>query len=305
MIGAAWRALGAQGGTDRVVPPAGFTARLTVASAAAMTFLAVFALAFALTADRLAATWSEGLAQGATVRVAATAGQLEAQVARTLEVLRTTPGVAGARRLGRDEERALLEPWLGPDLPLEALPVPALIEVRLAPGGLDADGLRARLAGEAPGAVYDDHAAWRAPLTRAAARLRGLGLVAVALSGAALAGMVALAAQAALAANAQVIATLRLVGARDATIARAFVRRFTLRAGLGAVLGTGAGLAALALVARGGAGPWAAVGAGSGPLSVPLPGAVWLWAAALPPAAALVALGATRLAAARQLRETT
>ena len=44
--------------------------------------------------------------------------------------------------------------------------------------------------------------------------------------------------EAALAANEQVIRTLRLVGARDGYIARAFVRRFTLRAFSGAALGT-------------------------------------------------------------------
>jgi hypothetical protein len=52
-----------------------------------------------------------------------------------------------------------------------------------------------------------------------------LGLIA-----GAMAALITLAAQAALSANAPVIRVLRLVGARDAYIARAFVRRFTVRA---------------------------------------------------------------------------
>ncbi len=42
---------------DRVVPPTGFTARLTVFASAAMAFLAVFALALSLATGRLADRW--------------------------------------------------------------------------------------------------------------------------------------------------------------------------------------------------------------------------------------------------------
>ncbi len=58
--------------------------------------------------------------------------------------------------------------------------------------------------------------------------------------------MITLAAQAALAANDQVIRVLRLIGATDAYIARAFVRRFALRALAGATTGTALGLLAVA-----------------------------------------------------------
>jgi cell division transport system permease protein len=54
----------------------------------------------------------------------------------------------------------------------------------------------------------------------------------------AMGAFITLAAQAALSANAPVIRVLRLVGARDAYIARAFVRRFTVRALTGAAGGT-------------------------------------------------------------------
>lgn len=294
-------ALRSDSGPGRVVPPAGFTVRLTLLTAAAMAFLAVGALALALASDRIATRWAETLARTATVRITAPAGQMEAQARIALDVLRTTPGVASARRLTEEEERALLAPWFGSDLPLDALPVPALIEVTESAEGLDVEGLRARLAGEAPGAVYDDHTRWRAPLVAAAERLRMLGIAALALIGAATAGMVALAAQAALAANARVIGTLRLVGATDSWIARAFVRRFTLRTLTGAALGTGLGMAAIAALPRGAGSGAAQQGflAGGGFI-----GSEWLLPLAIPPVAAIVAFIATRLAAFRQLRET-
>lgn len=283
---------------DRVVPPSGFTARLTGFSAAAMAFLAVFALALSLASGRLADRWQASLAQSATIRISAPPGQEAAQTEAVLEVLRTTPGVAEARALTDADTRALLAPWFGPDLPLETLPLPRIVEIVETPEGFDADGLRFRLAAEAPAALLDDHTRWRRPLVAAADRLRLLALLAIGLIGTAMAAMITLAAQAALAANAQVIRVLRLVGARDAWIARAFVRRFTRRAFLGAGVGTAAGMAAVAALPE-------ADAAGAFLTGLGFRGPDWLWPLAVPPLAALVAWAATRAAAFRELRRLT
>ena len=283
---------------DRVVPPTGPTAWLTGFTAAAMAFLAVFALALSLAAGRLADRWSGALSQTATVRISAPADQMQAQVAAVLEVLTTTPGIAASRALTEEETRALLEPWFGPDLPLESLPVPRLVEVMESPGGYDGEGLRQRLAAEAPGAVLDDHTRWRRPLAVAAERLRLLGVLSLGLIGASLATMVTLSASAALAANAQVIRVLRLVGAQDSFIARAFVRRFTLRTFWGASAGAFAGLIGVALLPS-------ADAAGGFLTGLGFQGAGWLWPFVLPPVAGAVAFVATRIAAFASLRKLT
>ncbi|MDP3862719.1 MAG: cell division protein FtsX [Phaeovulum sp.] len=279
----------------RVVPPSGFTARLTLFSAAAMAFLAVFALALSMATGQLASRWNDELARSATVRISAPAGQMAAQTAAVLEVLNATPGVASARALSAGEMQALLGPWFGPDLPLASLPLPQLVEIVESAAGIDAEGLRLHLAAEAPGAVLDDHARWRRPLVEAAARLRFLGMVSLALIAVTTAAMIVLAAQAALAANGQVIRVLRLVGARDQFIARAFVRRFTLRALVGSALGTAAGLGAIAALP-------AADAAGGFLTGLGFSGAQWLAPFAIPPLAALVAWAATRAAALTMLR---
>ena len=278
---------------DRVVPPSGYTARLTSFTAAAMAFLAVFALALSLAAGRLADRWQASLTNSATIRISAADDQMAAQTMAVLAALRTTPGITDFRPLSPDEERALLEPWFGPGLPLQDLPIPQLIVVQGV--DYDAEGLRQRLAAEAPGAVLDDHTRWREPLVRAAARLRTLGLVSIGLIAGATAAMITLAANAALSANAQVIRVLRLVGARDVTIARAFVRRFSLRALAGAVAGTLLGMAAMAFLP-------AADEAGGFLTGLGFQGLHWLWPLAIPPLAAVVAFAATRAAALRTLR---
>jgi cell division transport system permease protein len=82
----------------------------------------------------------------------------------------------------------------------------------------------------------------------AAGRLRLLGWVSLILIAGAMGALITLAAQAALSANAPVIRVLRLVGARDAYIARAFVRRFTVRALERGCCGTAFGMAGVALL---------------------------------------------------------
>ena len=283
---------------DRVVPPSGYTAWLTSFTAGAMAFLAVFALALSLAAGRLADRWSDALDRTATVRLSAPEDQMALQTTAVLDVLATTPGIASARAMTDDEQRTLLEPWFGPDLPIDTLPLPRLIEITEDSTGYDGEGLRLRLAAEAPAAVLDDHTRWRKPLAVAAARLRLLGQLSIVLIATATAAMITLAANSALSANAQVIKVLRLVGARDSYIARAFVRRFTLRALSGAAAGTLLGMIGVALLPSTDA-------AGGFLTGLAFQGSGWLLPLTLPPLAGAVAFVATRACAFRKLKELT
>lgn len=279
---------------DNVVPPSGYTANLTSFAAGAMAFLAVFAMALSLATARLADRWSAELSRTTTVRISAPEGQMQAQLDAVINVLETTSGIASSRVMTDDEQRRLLEPWFGPDLPLENLPIPRLVEVIENVEGPDMDGLRLRLSAEAPGAILDDHTRWRRPLVDAAKRLRLLGTVSILLIAGSTAAMITLAAQSALAANGQVIAVLRLVGASDTYIARAFVRRFTLRALAGAIVG--ATLAMLAIFFLPSAAEEGAFLTGLG-----FRGWHWLLPLLIPLLAAFVAFWATRAAAFRAL----
>ena len=283
---------------DRAVPPTGMTARLTVFVAAVMAFLAVITLAISLTTGRVAEAWAQELAQSATLRLPVDPQTSDALLLSALDVLETTPGVTSVRALSETEQQALLEPWFGPDLPLESLPIPQLIEIITGGDDYDADGLRARLSAQVPGAVLDDHTSWRAPLLEAASRVRLISWSVIILIGATIAAMITLAAQASLSANAQVIRVLRLVGARDTYIARAFVRRYTSRAGLGALVGVVVGAGATVLMPQGGSGDSILIGVG-------FVGAEWLLLVMIPILSAVTAFFATRAAAFRRLREQT
>ena len=280
---------------ESVVPRTGFTAILTIACAAAMAFLAVFVLALALSAGRQAADWEASLADTATVRISAPAEMADVQADTVETILSQTPGIGATRRLTDDEQALLLQPWFGSDLPVESLRLPILIDVTLTEGGPDVIGLRQRLSAEAPGAVYDDHGRWRAPMVDAARGLRTLSLIALILIATVTGVTVALAASAAISANGQVIDVLRLVGAEDRYISRAFTRRFTLRTLAGAAVGVVFGLIAVALIPT--------VAGGGLASAVGFRGAEWIWPALVPFVAAVLAFAATRAAAARRLNE--
>ncbi len=285
---------------DRIVPPSGFTALLTLFAAGAMAFLAVFALALSFSVGRLANDWGRDLAGSATVRIMAPPGEQLAQTEAALAVLSTASGIVSAEAMTPQAQSELLAPWLGTGPELEGLPMPQLITLSIDPARFDAAGLRLRLAAEVPGAVLDDHGRWRAPLVAAAGRLRALGWGTAILITAVVATIVTLAAQAALAANAQVIAVLRLVGATDSYIALAFVRRFTQRAALGGLAGTIIGALVLWLL------PTSTRDEAPGLLtSLGLQGAEWIVLLLVPLLIGLVALIATRRAAGRMLRSLT
>jgi cell division transport system permease protein len=288
------RLLNGDPASARLLAPAARPSAAQFVLAAILGFLAALALALALAAGDLAAEWDADLADSATLQIVGDEPQMEAQARAALEVLRTTPGVLSVRMVEVDEQRALLEPWLGAGAALDGLPLPLLIAVEADYAVLDGPALSTRLAAEAPGAVFDDHAAWRAPLVASAERLAAFGWACAGLLGIALLAVATLAARAAVAASGRDIATLRLVGARDRFIGRAFTRRFAFSALVATALGTAAALGLVALLPP----------ASEAGIFLGLGLAGWHWAVPLlvPVAAGVIAWAATARVARRALR---
>lgn len=231
-----------------LVPSTGWTAPLIGIASGAMAFLGVLCLAAALSAGSLASQWRSDLAGVATVRVSATGAAQADRLDAVLEVLRTTPGVLEARVLSDEEQRDLIVPWLGEGAALPDLPMPQLIDVTLEGEGPDAAALQGRLDLTVSGVTYDDHAAWRGPLARAADGLEGLALASALVTLLTVGALVAFAAHATLMGNRVMVETLRLIGAEEDFIRRAFVGRLVYRAAAGSTIGTLAGCLALFLL---------------------------------------------------------
>ncbi len=198
---------------------------LLPALVAAMALLAALAVAGAQGAGNLAARW-ERAALGQVIVQVPPAG-LEAARAR----LAALPGVAAAEVVPEARLRALLAPWLG-EVP--GLPLPAMLELRLADPGAEA-ALR-EAAAAIPGARVEQRGEAVTQALRVAEGLRRLSLAILAVIALVAAALVAVATRAGLAARRETILILHDLGARDADIAGRFARRLALLCAAGAAL---------------------------------------------------------------------
>jgi cell division transport system permease protein len=195
---------------------------------------------------------------------------------RALEVLRALPEIAAAEAVDPDRMAELLRPWLGGT---HGVPLPGVIELRLADLAADPVRIGDRVAAEVPGAVTEAHGVWVAHLAALARAVQGVALAVLALVAGVAAAVVAVAVRAGLSARRDAVLVLHGLGATDAEVAGRFARRVAYLAAMGAAGGTLVALPALAGLAAV-AGPLAGAAEWHG-----LP---WLDLALVPPVAALV-----------------
>jgi cell division transport system permease protein len=211
-----------------------------------MTYLCIIAVAAALSVDRVAERWRQGLAGNLTVELPF-APDLETekraeQLDQAMELVTGTPGITGAAVLEDNQIAALLEPWLGPDATQLDVPLPTMIAVtRRTDATVDLPDLKAKLRQIVPGAEVDDHGDW---VSDALGFLRSLQALAAALSALALAAAaltVIFVTRTGLATHRGVIEVVHLIGAPDRYIARQFQVQALKLGILGGVVGLGFG----------------------------------------------------------------
>lgn len=208
---------------------------------AAMAFLAALALAGWVGAASLARHWQQGAGAVLTVQVPDPSGDavqhLGTRVGRVLALLRGTPGVAEARELTQGQLDQLLRPWLGASADRLAVPLPAVITVRLTDPNVDVAPVAARLEVIAPGTLTESHGIWLHRLTVLARSLQACAGLALLLVGGVAAAVIAVATRAGLAARREAIEIVHGLGATDGYIAAQFAARATLLAACGGIAG--------------------------------------------------------------------
>jgi cell division transport system permease protein len=236
--------LQAQGAPKRETPllAAGSIAgRSLVIVVAIMTFLAAMTAGTVELIASASSSWRADISREVTIQVRPRPGRdLELDVARAVQLARTTAGVSDVKANSKRDSERLLEPWLGAGLDISELPVPRLIEVRVS-GVPDFQVLRKQLQDIVPTATLDDHRLWVQRLGAMASAMVGVGVMIMLLVLVATALAIAFATRGAMAGNRHIIEVLNLVGASDTFIAREFQRHF-LRLGLkgGAIGGVSA-----------------------------------------------------------------
>jgi cell division transport system permease protein len=223
----------------RFLPSENIHGRLLPWVIGVMVFLAGLAMLVALGLQMTARTWHQGLAQSLTVQVinADKAGR-EKEVAAALAELRRTPGIASAEEETGEQVAALLEPWLGKGNVGPDLPIPALIDVKLAEApAVDVAALGEALAKVAPSARVDAHERWLADLLVLMRIVQWAGAVIVGLVGLATVAIIIFATRAGLASHRETVEIVHMMGATDRAIAGAFQWRFLWVGVKGAIIG--------------------------------------------------------------------
>jgi cell division transport system permease protein len=267
---------------------------------AIMVALTVIAAAGGLALNNLAEGARSELSGGATVQIVEASPIERDRQAQAAEVLLVQhPAVASARRVPDAELERLLEPWLGVGADKEAVPIPALIDLRLRTDATQdqLDSMRRLLADEAPAARIDAQSAWLKPVFSAISSLQWLALVLVVLLGFTSAAAVWLAARSALGTNRNTIEVVHLLGGTDGQIAQIFQRSIGFDATLGGTVGLALGLAAVLFLGQQFAGLDSGMVAGGG-----LSWVNWLMLAAIPVAGVMIAMLTARLTVIGALR---
>lgn len=219
---------------------------------AIMVALTVLAAAGGLALSNLVARASGDLAGSATVQIIdPDSAKRDVQAHAAAALLARDAAVVEVSVVPQDEVEALLDPWLGAGAGDDALPVPALIDLRLR-GNADAatlGRLRNKLALTVPTARIDAQSDWLAPVLGALSTLRWMALGLIALLAFTAAAAVWLAARNALGTNRDTIEIVHLLGGNDDQIARIFQRSILLDALAGGALGLVLGGAAVMLMA--------------------------------------------------------
>lgn len=269
---------------------------------AIMITLTVIAAAGGLALRNAAAAARAELSGGVTVQIVEPAAELrERQAQAAARRLAELPGISAVRIVPPAELDGLLSPWLGPEAnDADAVPVPALIDARLAGGVTPARlaALRRELLGVAPSARVDAQSSWLRPVFGAIASLQLLAVALIALLAAATVAAVLLASRTALGSNRETIEIVHLLGGTNGQIAHIFQRSIGLDAAVGGFTGLAFGSAAVLLLGRQLAGLGAGLATGGS-----LTWSDWAVLALVPITGILVAMFTARVTVMRALHK--
>lgn len=196
-----------------------------------MTFLAMLAIATSLTLNGISEHWSSGLENKITIEIPATKSDETARsrdemnnIAKNAEkVLNTFPAVKNVHILTDVEISDLISPWLGEDLPFDAMPVPGLISLELSGNSpASIQKLEQRLNTVADNITIDTHKQWLADVLKFTRSIQ----IATLILGSVIIVTTIIAVSSAVGSQIAVhqaeIELLHLIGARDSYIAKQF-----------------------------------------------------------------------------------
>ena len=157
---------------------------------------------------------------------------------KAIEFLQTVDGVTKVTPLSDEQLKQLIQPWLGDDVNIENLPMPRIIDVKLAPNAeVDFLKLAQDLATASPQASLDNHKLWLSKLIRFADGLKLIALTVLFLVTGISAGAIFYTTRMSLGLHRHIIEILHIMGAKDTYVAQQYARRMAVLGLVGGLFG--------------------------------------------------------------------
>ena len=227
-----------------IVPKRSVQGRALLAVIVIMSFLACLTIGAVSMIRSTASAWASQISREITIQIKPEEGlDIERALLDARQLALSFVGTRDGKIMDKDETARLLEPWLGPGLDIDELPVPRLVVITIDEHNPpDFTALRQALKEKIPQAYLDDHRTWVDRLVSMARTTVVIGSGVLGLVFFAMVLTVIFATKGALAGNRNIVEVLHFVGAESAFVAQEFQKHFLVISLKGAL--TGAALAA-------------------------------------------------------------
>ena len=209
-------------------------------------FIFAITLSGVLSINSILENWHQSILGSLTVQIMPTNdSNPEKALAETLayqdkaiEFLQTVEGIIKVTPLNDEQLKNLIQPWLGDGVNIDNLPIPRIIDVKLAPNAeIDFLKLAQDLATASPQASLDNHKLWLSKLIQFAGGLKLIASTILLLVIAISAGAIFYTTQMSLGLHRNIIEILHVMGAKDAYIAQQYAKRMAFLGLIGGLFG--------------------------------------------------------------------
>ncbi|MBB4065124.1 cell division transport system permease protein [Gellertiella hungarica] len=211
-----------------IVPPTNIQSNALAVVIAIMAFLACLTLGGVSMVRATAASWQSQISREITIQIKPDDKlDMNAALTKARDIALSFVGTRDGQIMDDAATSRLLEPWLGPNLNLDELPVPRLVVITIdEQNPPDFEAMRAMLKDEIPQASLDDHRTWVDRLVSMAHTTVLIGLSIMTLVFSAMILTVIFATRGALAGNRHIVEVLHFVGAEASFVGREFQKHF-------------------------------------------------------------------------------
>jgi len=222
-------------------------------------YLFVVVLAIVMAINAMAGNWEKDIMGSITVQIIPVEDEnkhidenktLEQQN-KVLQFMENLSSVASVKILDADTVEKLMKPWLGDRVDISALPIPALLDVKLKPGAdINYDEITRGLGMVSSNASIDNHRLWLNRLLKFASSLKNIALAVLFMVVVICAFSIYYSSKTSLEIHSDTIEILHIIGAKDDYIAQQYAKNFAKIGLFSGILGLLAAIPCIYLVGK-------------------------------------------------------